>query len=217
MSEAEAEKMQEDSDRLADRINARVEREGIENYERILEEELERRRKERGEEPPTPEEEAKRAEWMEEINRAAEEALENPDPELEAEVNQKHPLAERAFELSLRLMKEPEERGWIPADANSEHPVVDLVSSVMSASAKMAGALNGAWPPTVDICANTIVRLKRARGYLDHALLAAAFCEERDLTDAGWLAETQREINALGHECDLILGELRAKLERGFD
>ena len=132
-------------------------------------------------------------------------------------MNQKHPLAERAFEFSVRLMKEPEERGWIPAEANSEHPVVDLVSSVMSASAKMAGALNGRWPPEVNVCASIIVRLKRARGYLDHALLAAAFCEQRKLVDATWLADTQREINALGHECDLILGELRAKLERGLD
>ena len=217
MTEQEAEKMQEQSDILADRINARLEREGEEHFERILEEELERRRKERGEEPQTPVEEAKRQEWIEEMNRAAEEALANPDPELEAEERQKHPLAERAFELSVRLMKEPEERGWIPTDANAEHPVADMVSSVMSASAKFAGALNGRWPPEVDVCANHIVRLKRARGFLDHALLAAEFCGQEKLVDPAWLADAQREINALAHACDTIIGELRAKLERGFD
>ena len=217
LSEEEAEKMQEDSDLLADRINARVEREGFEHYERILEEELERRSRERGETPLTPEEEAKQAEWLEEMNRAAGEAAANPNPDLEEELSRKHPLSERAFEFSVRLMREPEERGWLPSDANSEHPVADMVSSVMSAAAKMAGALDGRWPPELRACASTIVRLKRARGYLDHALLAAAFCEQEKLVDAAWLAETQREINALGHECDLILGELRAKLDRGID
>src|SRR6185436_7093249 len=151
-----------------------VEREGIENYDQILEEELERRREERGEKPLTPEEQAKRAEWIDEMNRAADEALANPDPEIEKELEQKHPLAQRAFEFSLYVRREPEERGWIPADANDEHPVADLVSSVMSASAKLAGGLNGyTWPPQLNVCANTIVRLKRARSYFDHALLSA--------------------------------------------
>jgi hypothetical protein len=218
LSEEEAEKMQEESDRLADRINARVEREGIEHYERILEEELERRSKERGEKPLTPEEEETRNEWIEEMNRAAEEAAKNPDPELEKELAKKHPLSERAFEFSRRLIKEPEERGWIPADASSEQPVADLVSSVMSAGAKFAGALDGyTWPPPLNECASTLVRLKRARGYLDHALLAAEFCGQHQLVDAAWLADVQRETTSLAHDCDLLIGELRARLERGID
>lgn len=218
LTEEEAEKMQEDSDRLADRINARVEREGIEHYERILEEELERRRKERGEQPLTPEQEAQRAEWIEAMNRAAEEAMDNPDPELEKELQTVHPLSHRARELSLRLIKEPEERGWIPSDANREHPVVDLVSSVMSASAKFAGALDGyTWPPQVDICANTIVRLKRAGGYLADALAAAECCRQQNLVDAAWLTAAEREITEMSGECDALLAVLRAKLQRGFD
>lgn len=58
LTEAEAEKLQEESDRLADRIQARLDREGPDaDYEHILEEELERRRCQRGEKPRTPEEE----------------------------------------------------------------------------------------------------------------------------------------------------------------
>jgi hypothetical protein len=218
MTEEEAEKMQEESDRLADRINARVEREGIENYERILEEELDRRRQERGEKPLTPEEEARRTEWIEEMNRAAEESATNPGSDFEAELEKTHPVAERAFALTERLMHESEDRQWIPARANNEHPVADLVSSVMSASAKLAGALNGqAWPPEVDLCAHAIVRLKRAQGYLDHALLAAESCAEQKLVDAAWLANVQREIAALGGDCAGLIKELRARLDRGFD
>lgn len=214
MTEEEAEKMQASSDLLADRINARVKREGAENFEKILEEELERRRRERGETPLTPEQEAERDARIEEMNRIAEEVAKNPAPELESLLNRKHPLAERAFEISVRLMQEPEERGWIPADANDEHPVADLVGSVASASAKFAGALNGErWPPELDFCTNTLVRLKRARDYLDQALLSADSCAQEKLVDAAWLAETRREIEALAAGCDELIAELRARLK----
>ncbi len=216
-TEEEAEKMQNDSDRLIDRINVRVNREGAENYRKILEEELERRRRERGERPLTPEEEAQRAEWIEEMNRAGAEVSETLEREFEEEPDRTHPLAGRAFELAGRLMDEPADRGWVPADATDEHPVADLVSSVMSAAAKLAGALNDDWPPARAFCAGVIVRLKRARECLDHALLAAACCSQQALVDPTWLAEIQGEIEALGCECDKIIAELRSKLERGFD
>jgi hypothetical protein len=219
LTEEEAEKMQEESDRLVDRIQARLEREGPNaDYGKILEEELDRRRIERGEAPLTFDQEAERAEWGEERNRAAEEILSNPDPELEAEFRTKHPVAVQASDFGVRLMQETETRGWVPTDASIEHPVVDMVSSVMKAGAKFAGALNGkAWPPAVDSCAGRIVRLKRARGYLDHALLAAEACAQLELTDAAWLAGVQCELNTLAHASDELIGELRTRLERGFD
>jgi len=218
-TEEEAEKMQADSDQLADRINARMEREGPEaDYEKILEEELERRSRERGEPPLTPEQEAKRAEWIEEMNRAAEEALKNPDPELEAELERKHPLAEQAFELSLRLRQEPPARGWLPKEAGEEHPLVDLGAAAAKAGAKFAGALNGEiWPPDVESCGGKIVRLKRARGYLDDALRAAEACAEQKLADKVWLTEMKRELNELVLACDELIIELRARLERRLD
>ncbi len=219
MSEEEAERMDEEHQRLLDRIQARMEREGEEaDFEAIMEEELERRRKERGEVPLTPEEEAKRNEWIEEMNCAAEEAAANPDPEVERVLELKHPVAERAHELTVRLMSEPEDRGWVAQDAGEEHPLVDLASATMKASAKLAGALNGTeWPPEVAFCAGVIVRLKKARSYLADALLAAEFCAKEGLGEAAWVAEVQRELNALAHECDVRVGELRAKLERGMD
>lgn len=216
MSEAEAEKLQEESDRLVDRIQARLEREGPDaDYDKILKEELERRARERGEPPLTPEEEAKRAAWIEEMNRISDDAVANPDPGLRAELELKHPLAERALLLAGRVMDEPEARGWVPDDATLEHPVVDLGNQVMSASAKLAGALNGCtWPPGLDTCGNTIVRLKRARGYLSDALLAAEVCDQQRLVEGGWLVELQRELNTIGRACDELIGELRARLAR---
>lgn len=216
-TEAEAEQMQADSDRLADRVNARMEREGPNaDYEKILEEEVERRSRERGEPPPTPEEEARQAERIEEMNRIAEEALAHPDPEIEEELRRKHPLAERAFELSLRLMREPEKNGWLPPDASEEHPLADLGGSVAKASAKLAGALNGTrWPPDMMFCAATIVRLNKARVYLDDALRALESCQQQKLTPLEWLDGTMVELRDLTHAADELIAELRARLDSG--
>jgi hypothetical protein len=216
MTEAEAEKLQEESDQLADRINARVEREGMEHYERILEEEVERRRKESDAAPLTPEQEAGRVEWFGERDGAAEEGA--PDPELQAELRLKHPLDVRALALSSRLLREPQERGWLPPDATSEHVLVDLISSVAKAAVKLAGALDGrTWPPERAFCAGSIVRLKRARAHLDHALLAVTFCDENYDLDVAWLAELRRELVAIGRESEALVTELRARLAQGFD
>jgi hypothetical protein len=220
MTEAEAEQMQAESDRLADRIQARIEREGDDaDLGKIIAEELERRRQERGEKPLTPEQEAKRSEWVDEMNRAAEEAIDHAtDEEPEPAFRKKHPLAEQAFELSLRLHREPEERRWIPDDALEEHPLVELINAASCAGAKLAGALDGGdWPPAVEFCATKIVRLKRARGHLDDALAAIADCLEQKLADADWLKAAREELTVLGVACDDLIAELRAKLDRGFD
>jgi hypothetical protein len=217
-TEEEAEQMQADSDRLTDRVQARLEREGADAYERILEEELERRRIERGEPPPSPEQQARHAEWLNELNRAAEEALQNPDPELEAMLERKHPVAEIAHELGLRLWLEPRQRGWVTDDAQSEHPLFELGFSTLKASAKLAGALNGReWPPLADECGGIIVRLKRARGYLDDALLALEVCLEENVAETAWFQQAEPQLRSLVTECDSLIEDLRARLARGFD
>ncbi len=128
--------------------------------------------------------------------------------------DRKHPLAERAFEEQLRLRREAEQRGWVPVGASDEHPVADLFLSVRDAARKLAGALNRRdWPPAVVFCEDTIKRLRQGRGYLSHSLLAAEYCAQEKLVDVDWLAAAQREINALRHACDLLVGELRAQLQ----
>ncbi len=218
-TEEEAEAMQARSDLLADRIEARLAREGGETeYERILEEELERLRRERGEPEPTEEQLARNEEWIEEMNRAAEEVLENPDPSLEEELNRKHPLAERAFEFSLQVRHTSKDEKWVPEDAGREHPVVELEGAIMCAGAKLAGALNGQdWPPEVDSCASIIVRLKRARGYIEDALRATESCQEEKLIKPVHLGPIVVELKDLAHETDGIIAELRERLGRGID
>jgi hypothetical protein len=177
---------------------------------------LEQRRLERGEPPLTPEEEERRAEWIDELNRAAEEAVN--DPGALAEAHQKHPLAERAFEFSVRLHKDVDNHGWVPDEASSEHPVAELVTTVMQAAAKLAGALNvNDYPPPARFCGHAIARLKRAAGYLSDAQLAADACAEQELTESVWLDAVRREIAALAAETDRVIGELRERLARGWD
>jgi hypothetical protein len=218
-TEEEADRMLADSDKLGDRIAARIDREGdTADFERILEEELERRRAERHERPPTPKQEEERARWVDEMNRPAEEALNNPDPEIEEIIQREHPLAVRAHDLASRLMMEPEQRGWIDDDTQREHPVLDLVNSGTSAAVKLAGALNGReWPPGVEECGLAISWLKRARGYLTDALAAGDACAEEEIVDADWIKATRAELLAIAAEVDAIIGELRAKLQQGFD
>lgn len=218
-TEEEAEARQARSDLLNDRIAARMEREGDDaDLARIIDEELDRLRRERGEPEPTPEDETRNAEWIEEMNAAAADVLASPDPELEAELDYDHPLVMRARELSHRLHDTAETENWLPADAGQEHPVRELLDATMIVGGKLAGALNGRdWPPGLDFCASTIVRLKRAHSYLDDALRAAESCQEEKLITATHLGPVVVELNDLVHDTDALIAELRAKLERGTD
>lgn len=218
-TEEEAEQMQARSDRLADRIEARMRREGAAaDYERILEEELDRRDREEGRPEPTAEQLARNAEWIEEMNRTAEEAQANPDPEVEKELEFEHPLVTRVMEFSFQLSETAKAEGWRPEGAGQEHPVAELLDATMIAGPKLAGALNGQyWPPGVDFCAHTIVRLKRARGYLEDALRASESCHEEKLIKPEHMGPILAELIDFIQDTDELIAELRAKLERGTD
>ncbi len=242
LSEEEAERMQEESDKLIDRVMARLEKEGPDaDYAQILHEELERARKERGEPDLTPEEEAERERWMDEMNAIAEEAAEAlargeglddddetwlPGDDAEADdeagadagakeaFGDKHPLSERAFQLTLRVMREVEERGWVPDDAGSEHPAVELVAGISKAGAKLAGALDSRdWPPPLEFTGHVIVSLKQAVGYLEDMKLAAESCRAEELVEPDWLDRVIGESERLMAEAAMLIGELRGRRE----
>ena len=228
-TEEEAEKMQADSDKLTDRVMARMEQEGeTADFEQILEEELERARKERGEPDPTPEQLAERAQRIEDMNAAAEEVLKDeeaekwkrdPDGGVGDSAEERHPLAKRAYELALRVHREVDAHDWVPKEAQSEHPVAELAFSIAKAGAKLAGALDGDddWPPPLMFCAGTIVRRKRAAGYLEDAKLAAESCREESLVDPEWLAGVLRETEEIAEETNTLIAELRARLKKGIE
>ncbi|MDQ5981084.1 MAG: hypothetical protein QG602_4062 [Verrucomicrobiota bacterium] len=217
-TEEEAEAQQARSDKLADRIEARLRKEGEDAYDKILEEELDRLDREEGRPEPTPEQVERNAEWIEEMNRAGEEALANPDLEVEKELEFEHPLVERVMEFSLQLRETAKAEGWRPEDAGQEHPVSELLNATMIAGPKLAGALNGQyWPPEIEFCAHTIVRLKRARGYLEDALRAVESCHEEKLIKPEHLGPILVELGDFIQDIDALIAELRAKLERGTD
>jgi hypothetical protein len=215
LTEEEAERLQAESDKLNDRVQARLEREGPDaDLEQILAEEIERARRERGEPEPTPEEEEENRRWIEEINAAAAELDEHSEPGGE----EPHPLMRRARELSTRVATEIEAHSWEPDDAVREHPVVELQTSLMKAGGKLAGAIGwGEWPPPRMLCGTKIVWLKRAATYLEDALLAADACRAEALVDLDWLVGVKAETEAIAAETAILITELRERLTRGFD
>ncbi len=122
-----------------------------------------------------------------------------------------HPLAQRAFALHQRLRQEATEQNWVAADATDADPLADLILSIRRAARHFADALNPqTWPPPEPRQEATLAGLQRARAFLSHALLAAAFCAQEKLVDDNWLAGFQREANAICHQGDLLTGELRS-------
>lgn len=216
-TEEEAEAEQARSDKLADRIQARLAREGKSaDYQKILEEEMDRLDREEGREPLTPEELERNAGWIDEMNEAAEKAAENPDLELEAEMAIEHPVATRAQELAEMVEQTAEDEKWIPQDAHAEHPATELTSALTTAGIKLAATLNGrTWPPDIAFCAHTIVRLKRALAYLEDALNAAESCREEKIIQPRHLGPIVVEIIDLVDDTAELISELREKLERG--
>jgi hypothetical protein len=88
----------------------------------------------------------------------------------------------------------------------------------MKVGAKLAGALNGReWPPTIDLCAGVMVRLKRAREFLEDTLRAGEACAEEGLAEERWLAAVRGELEQIARETEGLITDLRAKLERGCD
>lgn len=218
-TEEEAEAMQAASDRLADRIEARIRREGPDaDYETILSEELDRRAQERGEEPRTPEQEERHAEWVEAMNGIFDEALAHPDPEWEARRELKHEVAVRAHEFALRVCEVVDRSGLMAEALSSEHPAVELENGLQFAAAKLAGALNGReWPPNLHFCAGVIVRLKRAREYLEDALRALESCQEQQLLPPAELGVMVVDLVDLAHDVDALIADLRDRLTRGWE
>ncbi|HEY4249316.1 MAG TPA: hypothetical protein VGM64_21010 [Lacunisphaera sp.] len=212
-TEAEAERVQAESEKLIDRIQARMNREGDKaDYGKIMDEEISRLKKERGEPEPTTEQLAQHAEWLEAMNRAGNEAL--GFAETEDESKDDHPLVAKARELADQIADDTEERNWLTEADGEEHPVAELVNCTFKASVKLAGALNGnTWPPRLEFCAGVIVRLVKARGYLDDALLAMESCQEQKLVETSWLAVVMVEVIDLARDADVLIAELRERLK----
>ncbi len=228
-SQAEAEADAEDArmNLLSDRIAARLQTEGFENFERIHREERERLKRERGEvEPePTAEERAERARWVEEMNAIAAEAFEDMESEKwkgkDAFDDGRHPLVEACSDLAVEIHLAIKAAGWVAEDAHEEHPLREISFGVSNAAAKMAGALamgdDGEWPPEPLIAGNVIVRLKKAIGSLRDAMAGLESAEEEELATAEWRRETREKVEKFLAESRVLLKEARAVLGEDDD
>lgn len=210
---------------LLDRVTARLERGEfeIEDFDRIYKEERERLMRERGEKDPvlTPEEIEERRQWIEEMNAIAEETLADleaeqwKDPEHDEE--KRHPLVEDCSDLAVALHHEIHNAGWLPEDAHQEHPLREIIDGVMIASAKLAGALgmsiHDEWPPDELIAGNFIVRLKKARGYLQDALRGLDSADEENLATPPWRHHTRLKVNGILEQTQELLREARGVYE----
>lgn len=209
-------------DRLLDRVGARIEREGRADvdFDQIYEEERERLRRESGMPPepePTPEQVAERQSWIEEMNAAAGEALE--EMESESWKNQPEPrspeLVERAMEFSVRLHHDI--AAWLPSDENAEHPLREIAWGVQLAAVKIGGALGHddeePWPPDALFAGDSLVRLKKSRDCLRDALLAMDSADEENLAPVEWRIATRREIAEILGEVQALIQDLRDVLK----
>jgi len=228
-AEKRADAEQARMDLLLDRVQARLEREraagGKPDLERIMEEERARLRRERGEpepESPSPEEEAERAEWISEMNAAAEAAIREAEEGKAAGEGFRderwHPLVERCNALTHRLRDRIRSRGWLADDDVEEHPLRALVDGVMIAGGKLAGALGtvgdaSEWPPDPLFAGSALTRLKKARDHLRDAVAGLDVADEQDLGDADWRRETREEISEILAEVQRLISEVRAVLK----
>lgn len=225
-ADAEDEKMQ----LLLDRVTARLERGEFEIYDfdRILAEERARLRREQGEKDPelTPEQVEERRHWIDEMNSIAEEAL----VDLEAEKwkgpdryeEDRHPLVVECSDFAVAIHHEIHNAGWLPEDAQEEHPLWEIQNGVTSASAKLAGAVGissraDEWPPDRMIAGNVVVRLKKARGYLRDALQGLDCAEEEALATPQWRHQTRMKVIDILAQTQDLLREARDVLAEPGD
>ncbi len=225
-TEAKAEAETEWMNRLLDRVDARIEREGRDDFDFdvIYDEERERLRRECGIPPdpePTPEQLAQRQEWIDEMNAAAAETMQ----EIESEAWNEKPeprrpeLLDRAMELSLKIHADIAQ--WIPEFPREEFPLYEIAKSVQFAAVKIGGALghddDEPWPPELLFAGDTLVRLKKSRDCLRDALLAMDSADEGNLAPTAWRITTRREIAELLGEVQKLVQELRDVLKEGGD
>lgn len=210
---------------LLDRVTARLERGelDIEDFDQVYAEERARLMRERGEKEPelTPEEAEERRLWIEEMNEIASLALVDLEAEKWKGENQfedeRHPLVEECCDFAIELYHDVQNAGWVAEDAQDEHPLREIVNSMSSASAKLAGALGDEWPPDRLIAGNVIVRLKKSRGYLRDALLGLDSADEEALATPKWRHQTRLKVIDILAQTETFLREARGVLEVADD
>jgi hypothetical protein len=238
LSEAERQADEEAArmDTLLDRIQARLEREGLEDdggdhFERIMQEEREKLRRERGEpepEPLTPEQEAERQAWLEELNQIAEEVVagseaeswksdadSDPDSDSDERDRHHHPLGLIARELASQFHQDIQKNEWLKETDIREHPLEEVRCQMLLAAGKLGAAL--VWIEGEDefeatMLGHALVRLKKTREALQDVLAGLDGADEQDLATPNWRSSARMSVNALLNEVEQIIARTRDRL-----
>ncbi len=218
--EREADAEQARMDLLGARIDARMRDEDLspDQLGRVMDEERERMRRERGE--PEPEEDPEWEARIDELNAAAEEALEELAAEGwkgDDEDEHRHPLIDRCQDLAMRLHNDIDDFDALPENAHAEHPLREIVDGVMIAGSKLAGALGTRsypedWPPPALFAGDALVRLKKARGLLCDALRGLDSADAENLMTPEWRAGMRGEIDQILESVLALIREVRQVL-----
>jgi hypothetical protein len=172
------------------------------------------------------EESKERKEWIEEMNRAGEEALAQPDPEPDPHRegidwirtengDLRHPLQHRAFETAMRFHRIVEE---LNQDELSDEGLDTFVFEFQTASVKLGGALNGI-PRGQGFRdpAFTVAYLKRALNHLHNAQAALATVTAKGLLPNEVQTEARQDLFEIREGILGLMDDLRHQPGDGLE
>lgn len=168
----------------------------------------------------TPEEAAERREWIEEMNAAAESALDEPEPEPDPtregidwirteDGDIVHPLQHRCFESAMKVWHAVKALG---EGKFSDPDVVQFVSEFQITSAKLAGALNGiAEDRRTAESGFTVACLKRALDHLHKSQAGLETVAQRNILPSDLVVGSRAELFAIREGVLRLMDEFRGR------
>jgi len=168
----------------------------------------------------TPEEAEEEGRRIEEMNRAGEEALSEPEPEPDPERegidwirdedgDLQHPLQHRCFESSMKFWHLVDE---MEAGNSEDEAVVQFVSEFQIAGAKLAGALSGVAEDRHSVDAGfTVACLKRALNHLHQSQSGLEAAAARSLLPEAIVSEARAELFAIREGILRLMDEFRGR------
>lgn len=170
----------------------------------------------------TEEEAEQQREWIEEMNRACEEALNEPPSEPEphregidwihtADGDVRHPLQHRCFEGAIKFRRRADELGL---ERCEDRDLDQFLSEFQITSVKLGGALSGlAHGHDYRDNAFTVAYLKRALDHLHKAQAALEAIAPKALLPTEMLTEARQELLEIRQEILNLMNEFRRKLD----
>ncbi len=168
----------------------------------------------------TPEEAEEDGRRIEEMNRAGEEALNEPEPEPDParegidwirteDGDLRHPLQHRCFESSMKFWHLVNK---LEASIAEEDAVVQFVSEFQIAGAKLAGALSGVAQDRHEVDAGfTVACLKRALNHLHQSQSGLEAAAGRSLLPESIVFEARAELFAIREGILRLMDEFRGR------